>query len=149
MGKEAGMKSEWFFCDLLKEKGIAYTFTNDWYDFLVKDKKVEVKSCQLSIKKGKNYKKYIGNKGKSGKYTVGKFDFKDEEQRERLIKENVWICLIVRHKLKNSIDNENQFIVYGFIRAEQLSNKRLLSIHQARDLEPISFEDGVLELYGK
>lgn len=138
MGKVAGMKSEWFFCDLLRAKGIAYIFENDWYDFLVKGiYKVELKSCQISIKKNGERNK----KGKSG-YAIGRFDFTNEDNLKQAIKENIWIGLVVRHK--------EQFIMYGFIKAEKLKNrKRYLTIHQARDLKPLSFEDWVLELYGE
>lgn len=127
------MKAEWFFCDLLRAKGIAYTFINGWYDFLVKEKiKVELKSCQISIKK----------KGKGQGYSVGRFDFTNSDNLKQAIEENIWIGLIVRHK--------DQFIMYGFIKADQIKDrKRYLTIHQARKLKPMSFEDWILELYGK
>ena len=132
MGKAAGMKSEWFFCDLLRAKGIAYIFENDWYDFLVKGTyKVELKSCQISIQKD-------CRRG----YSIGRFDFTNEDNLKQAIKENIWIGLVVRH--------QDQFIMYGFIKAEKLKNrKRYLTIHQARDLKPLSFEDWILELYGE
>ncbi len=129
MGKEAGMKGEFFFGSLLRDKGIEYTFENSWYDFLIKEKyKVEVKSCQLSVKQGK-----------TNNIHVGRFDFTNKENRKRQINENIWICLLVRHR--------DQFIIYGFIRAKKLSGKRYLSIHQARELRPMDLEDWLLELY--
>ncbi|KKM16364.1 hypothetical protein LCGC14_1686600 [marine sediment metagenome] len=136
MGKVEGMKSEWFFGDLLRDKGIKYVFENDWYDFLVKGSyKVEIKSCQITVKRGK--KEHKGQ----GKYRIGRFDFTDKENRERQIKENIQIGFIIRHK--------EQFIMYGFVKANQLSGKRYLSIHQLRELRPMSFEYWILELYKK
>lgn len=54
---------------------------------------------------------------------------------------NVWVCFIVRH--------DNQFIVYGFIRAKYLNMKRYFSVHQLRDLPIINLNDWIDRLKRK
>ena len=124
-----GMKAENFFSALLNKCGIEHDFVDEWYDYLVKKgidsfEKVEVKSCQISVK---------NNKKDSGEYTIGRFDFTSEENREKQFKHNVWIALIVRHR--------EQFIMYGLVKAKDLNQRRYLTLHAARKLRPISFED--------
>ncbi len=135
IAKEAGMKSEEYFSSLLRSEGLDYVFEDDWFDYLVNGHKVELKSCQITIK-------HYLNKNKEGQYVpgnrIGQFDFTNEENRERYIKENIWIALVIRHK--------NQFIMYGFIRANQLDGKRYLSIHKAKKLKPLDFVDWVKKI---
>ena len=123
------MKAENFFSALLNKCGIEHEFVDEWYDYLIKKgvddyEKVEVKSCQISVK---------NNKKDSDTYTIGRFDFTSEENRNKQFKHNVWIALIVRHR--------EQFIMYGLVRAKDLNKKRYLTLHAARKLRPISFED--------
>ena len=122
MGVEAGMRAENYFASVLNEKGIFYNFDDEWYDFMINKKvKVEVKSCQISIKDMDKH------------YRPGRFDFTDEENRKKQYEEDIWVCLIVRH--------QEQFILLGFVKAKQLEMKRYLSLPNARGLHPISFED--------
>ena len=123
------MKAEQYFTSLMNTKGLRYEFIDDWYDFLVeKQHKVEVNSCQISVK----------SRGEDGGYQIGRFDFTDEENQNKQLKENVWIALIVRHR--------EQFLFYGFVRAKQIQNARYFSIHQARDLKPIDLDEWVKKI---
>jgi len=121
MGAEAGMKSENFFAATLNEKGIFYNFDDDWYDFTVCKVKVEVKSCQISVKDNDKI------------YRPGRFDFTNEENRQKQFDENIWVCFIARH--------HDQFILLGFVRAQKLEMKRYISLPQVRKLSPLSLED--------
>lgn len=119
------MKAENFFHSLMNQKGIPVRLDDDWYDFTVYDKiKVEVKSCQLSIK-------FIRDK-KPG-FRPGRFDFTKEDNREEQFKENIWVCLIVRH--------HDQFILYGFVKARELKKKRYWPITTVRELKPLEFDE--------
>jgi len=132
MGYKKGAIGENFFSSLLYACGIKYNFVDDWYDYLVEDIKVEVKSCQLTIK---GTSKLKGKELKEG-YKIGQFDFTSKENRERIIKEDVWIALIVRHR--------RQCIFYGFIKGSQLNGSRYLTLHKARDLKPINLNEWIL-----
>ncbi|OGS40592.1 MAG: hypothetical protein A3K77_07590 [Euryarchaeota archaeon RBG_13_31_8] len=132
MSKEIGIKAEHFFADLLNKAKLNFEYTDDWYDFLVENKhKVEVKSCMISTSNGNN-KKEKKNK------RIGRFYFTSNENSERQYKENIWICLVVR--------NIQQYMIIGFLRAEQINKKRYLSIHQANNLKLISFEQWLSEV---
>ena len=134
--KRAGMKAEEFFSSLLFKEKLDYTFEDDWYDYLVMGHKVELKSCQMTVKHYSKDKEKIYKQN----YSIGRFDFTDKDNRERQIKENIWIALVVRH--------DSQCIILGFVQAKKLSGKRYLSIHQARDLKPLTFENWLEEIKG-
>lgn len=125
-----GMKSENYFASILNKFGIKYEFVNDWYDFLVNDDcKVEVKSCQLSIKNGK---------AKDAHYIPGRFDFTREENRENQFKENVWVAFILRH--------ENEFMLLGFVRAKKLQKRRYIPLPELRKLNLVSFDNWLFQV---
>lgn len=130
MGKEAGLRSEDYFRQMMNSKGIDYEFVDSWYDFLIKGKyKVEVKSCQISIKN--TFKSHKG-------FRIGRFDFTGKEQRKNLWKENVWVCLIIRHR--------HEFLLYGFIKYQKIG-KRYLTLHQARSLKIMGLDEWILETF--
>lgn len=130
--RSIGLKAEDYFLTKLSEKEIPYDYVNEWYDFLINKKhKVEVKSCQLTIRHTTDYG-----------WRIGRFDFTNEENREQQYKENIWICLIIRH--------QDQFLFYGFLKAKEIWNKRMnkklsryLTIHKARSLKPITFNEWI------
>lgn len=122
--KEKGIKAENYFISCLNDIGIPYLYEDSWFDFEVLGQKVEVKSCTFSVK----------NTGRCN-YRAGRFDFTDEDNREKQYKSNVWVCFILRYK--------EQFILLGFCRAKQLEKKRYISIHKIRDLDLIDLNDWI------
>lgn len=135
--KHIGLNSEYFFMDRLNELKTEYEYIDKWYDFEINNHKIELKSCRLTIKG--RYCKNI-KRTKYDKYQIGRFDLgADKERIKRLIDENVWFCLLVRH--------EKQFIILGLFQANQLKYKRYISIHQSRDLDLIGLE-AWLKKYG-
>ena len=57
-----GMNAENYFKSILNKFGIESEFVDSWFDFLVNKKyKVEVKSCQLSVKDGTSDRRYFPN----------------------------------------------------------------------------------------
>lgn len=127
MGKAHGIKAEEYFSEILGKCGLTWDFVDDWYDFVVNGSKVEVKSCKISVKCNHNSKKDCGCN-----YSLGRFDFTAEENRDQQFEENVWVCLIVRHR--------EQCMLYGFLKAKQLKKRRYLSLHKAMELEPIDLD---------
>lgn len=136
--KRAGMKAEEFFSSLLFKEKLDYTFVDKWYDYLVEGQKVELKSCQLTHRA---YRRIRSKGNYFPDWRIGQFDFTKEEAREKIIKENIWVALVIRH--------DNQFIMYGFIRGGKLDGKRYLSIHKARGLKPLEFIDWIEEIKRK
>ena len=106
---------------LLDMQGIKYEFINDWYDFDVGRHKLEVKSCRLCI-----------SSGEQG-YKIGRFDFTSEENRERQIKEEVWICFVLRVA--------GQKVVLGICRASKLDGKRYISLSQIRKYDLFTWQE--------
>lgn len=125
-----GQKAETFFENLIKSNDLKVEFKNCWYDFLVEDFKVEVKSCQLTIKN--NDKKALYRR------RIGRFDFTNHDNKKKQIEEDIWVCLIIRH-----ID---ECLLYGFVKASKILNKRYLSIHQARELKPLCLIDWIAKI---
>ena len=116
--KTNGTRAEQFFVDKLREFNIKPKFVNKWYDFEVEGQKVEVKSASISIKQNKLSRR------------VGRFDF--HNTLNRMIKENVWICFIVRYK--------NDFILLGLTKASNRIGKRI-SIHKIYDMQLLKIND--------
>jgi len=136
LGKEAGQKAEMFFSSLLYKAGLDYTFEDVWYDYKVEGQKVELKSCQMTIKH--SYSKKCKRKKDHSSYRIGRFVFSSQENREKALKENIWIALLVRHG--------NQFIIYGFLRAKDVENNRYLTLHKARELKPLRWKEWLKQL---
>lgn len=120
MSRIEGEETEEFFVKKLVVNELLYNKVNLWYDFEVYGKKVEVKSCQISVKNGK------------GDYKIGRFDFTKEENRKLQRKHNIWICFIVRE--------QGQMIILGFCKARSLPKKRYITLHEIRKIPLISKE---------
>ena len=119
MSYKEGIEGEQFFIAQLNEKGLIYEFIDSWYDFEVQGTKVEVKTCTLTISNGDHRQ-------------LGIYEFTSKENRENLFKENVWICLIVKHN--------DQFIIQGFVQAKLLDQKQHISIIAASRLKMINLD---------
>lgn len=130
MGKEAGQISEAYFERLMAQCNLDCMYIDDWYDYQVEGKiKVEVKSCRISVR-------HISNNLEG--YRIGRFDFTDLDHREKQFKENIWVCLIVRHR--------EECLLYGFVKAKQLNKTRYISLHKARELDPFNLDEWVEEI---
>lgn len=123
-----GMNSENYFKSLLNKSGIESEFIDSWYDFLVNKKyKVEVKSCQLSVKDGRRGKGY---------YRSGRFDFTGKKNRKLQFRKNIWVAFILRH--------ESEFLFLGFTRARNLKRKRYVTLTELRKISIINFDNWLL-----
>lgn len=127
MSKEAGIYAEEHFKSVLFDNKLEYLFINSWYDFEVLGQKVEIKSTIPVIKHGH----HNDRKTKTQKYQVGMFRFK-KDNLERMIKEKIWICFILRI---NTV-----YVILGFLKANK-NIKKKFSLCQLRDSKPISFEE--------
>ena len=123
--KYLGELAESHFKKILLDRCVPHQFVNKYYDFDVCNEKVEVKSCQLSVRDI--------SKGKLA-YRSGRYDFTKEKNRILQFQNNVWVCFIVRQGI-------NQFVVQGFCRARKLKKMRYISIPLARKFDLISFDD--------
>lgn len=127
--KVYGVRAENYFASLLNRFGIQFEFVNDWFDFLVnKEHKVEVKSCQVSIKEGRKEETH---------FRCGRFDFTREENREKQFNENIWVAFVLRH--------DKDFMFLGFVRAQKLNKKRYVPISELRKLNLLTFENWLIE----
>ena len=125
-----GMNAENYFASVLNKFGIESEFIDSWFDFLVNKKyKVEVKSCQLSVKDGPR---------KKGYYRSGRFDFTEEKSRKLQFKENIWVAFILRH--------ESDFLLLGFTRAKNLRKKRYINLTKLRKISIINFGNWLLQI---
>ena len=130
MSHKHGKIAENYFSLLMHKQGLEFKFVNDWYDYEIENRvKVELKSCQPSILQYSKHKE-------AELYRVGRFDFTDEDNREKLIKEDVWIALVVRFR------KEAMFL--GFIKGSSLNGNRYLSLHHVREKGIISLSDFIL-----
>lgn len=120
MGYKEGLRGENNFVAELNKAGIPYTSIDTWYDFEVLGQKVEVKSCKISIKNGKHNK-------------IGRFDFTDENNRQKQYDSNIWVCFIIRRHEK--------YIILGLTKAKKLNKKRYVSIHEAIQTNPTPLEE--------
>lgn len=123
--KHYGLNAENYFASVLNKFGVEFKFIDSWFDFLVNKKyKVEVKSCQISVKDGKRSAKY---------YRIGRFDFTEKNNRKRQFKENIWVAFILRH--------ESDFLLLGFTRAKHLKRKRYIPLTRLRKISIINFDN--------
>jgi len=121
--KLKGKIGEKFFEKILKKRRVKFEKINSWYDYSVLGNKVEIKSCNLSIKHTDN------------SYHVwrsGRFDFTSFFNRTKQFDENVWIVFIVRY--------HEQCIVLGAIKAKELNKCRYISLHKIRELNLYQFK---------
>lgn len=121
--KENGIKAEYHFIAILNRIGIPYEYIDSWFDFEVLGKKIEIKSCQITIKNGKIRR------------SIGRFDFTDKENRELQHKNNIWVCFILRYR--------EQFMILGLCRARKLDKKRYITLHKLRDLNLMDLEEWI------
>ena len=128
--KHIGVRSEYFLKDVLRDRKIPYKHMDSWYDFEIMGEKVELKSCRISVKH--TYQRKNGVACES--YRIGRFNF-DLTAMEKAIKENIWICLLVRHY--------EQFMILGMVRAKHIGEKRYLTIHKAREFNLIDLEEWI------
>ena len=125
-----GMNAENYFKSILNKSGIESEFIDSWFDYLVNKKyKVEVKSCQLSVKDGPK---------KKGYYRPGRFDFTEEKSRKLQFRKNIWVAFILRH--------ESEFLLLGFTRAKNLKRKRYVSLTALRKISMINFGNWLLHV---
>lgn len=128
--KVYGIKAENYFASLLSKFGIRFEFVDDWFDFLVnKDFKVEVKSCQLTVKEGKASKHW---------YRSGRFDFTKEENREKQFNEDIWVAFVLRH--------DSDFLLLGLCNAKRLQKKRYIPLNELRKLNVINLEQWLKQI---
>ena len=131
--KHYGMNAENYFKSILNKFGIESEFVDSWFDFLVNKKyKVEVKSCQLSVKDGKRSLEY---------YRPGRFDFTEEKNRKLQFRKNIWVAFILRH--------ESNFLLLGFTRAKNLKKKRYVALTELRKISIINFGNWLLQINKK
>lgn len=127
-----GLEAENFFMATLNNLGIDYKKVNKtWFDFLVNNIKVEVKSCCLTIRQKK------APKGKT-EYRSGHFDFTSKENRKNQYKENIWVCFIVRH--------EDNFMMLGFVKARELKKRRYVCVHKLRELNLVPLMEWIFKI---
>lgn len=125
--QERGLSAENFFASKMNALGLKFSFENDWFDFLVNENKVEVKSCELSVKQRINKKRTI--------YRCGRFDFTKKETRELQYNENIWVCFIMRHV--------EDFLMLGFVKARELNKKRYVPLQTLYKLKIIPLSEWV------
>ena len=125
-----GMNAENYFKSILNKSGIESEFIDSWFDFLVNKKyKVEVKSCQLSVKDGRRGK---------GHYRTGRFDFTEKRSRKLQFRKNIWVAFILRH--------ESEFLLLGFTRARNLKRKRYVPLTELRKISILNFSNWLLQI---
>jgi len=122
-----GIKAENYFSSTMNSLGLQHKYVDKWYDFIVEGKKVEVKSCELSVKQIK-----IRNKKRVETYRSGRFHFTEEINRNLQYKKNIWICFILRHNF--------DYLILGFIKAKKLNKKKLICIHKLKKLKMIPLD---------
>ena len=127
--RATGLKAENYFASRLNEVGIEHSFEDTWFDFRVNGHPVEVKSCQPSV--------VTISHGRSRK-TVGRFDFTKALNRKKQRKHNIWVCFVLRRR--------SEFLLYGFIQARGLPDKRYVSVHEASELKLFSFEQWIRKI---
>jgi len=128
--KQYGLNAENYFASVLNKFGIEFKFVDSWFDFLVNKKyKVEVKSCQVSVKDGKKSVEC---------YRIGRFDFTEKKNRKLQFKENIWIAFILRH--------ESNFLLLGFTKAKHLKRKRYIALTGLRKISTINFDNWLLQI---
>lgn len=130
MNNHYGIKAQNYFIKVMNEIGLKYKFDDSWYDFTVEGQKVEVKSCQLSIKQTKKK----GRK-KIETYRSGKFHFTEEKNRKLQYKNDVWVCFILRH--------EYDFMILGFVKAKKLKKRKQICIHKLMEIGFIGLNEWI------
>ncbi len=152
MNNYYGLNAENYFLSRMNSLGLKTSHDDSWYDFLVNNKKVEVKSCSLFIKQKKLKKssqvktkksQQVATKGnkKQIHYRSGRFHFTEPKNRENQFKENIWVCFIVRH-------NED-FMILGFLKAKDLKKKPEVTLSQLGKYKLINMDKWLLQVNRK
>jgi len=134
MNNHYGIKAQNYFIKVMNEIGLKYKFDDLWYDFTVEGEKVEVKSCQLSIKQTKKNEKKKGKKRRVT-YRSGKFHFTEKKNRILQYKNDIWVCFILRH-------NYN-FMILGFVKAKKLKKCKHICIHNLMKIGMVGLNEWV------
>lgn len=121
--QDRGLKAENFFASKMNSSGLKFSFEDEWFDFIVQGCKVEVKSCELTVKQ---------KVGKQDCFRCGRFDFTNEVNRDFQFEENIWVCFIMRHK--------NDFLLLGFCKAKELNKKRYITLHSLSKIKLVNME---------
>lgn len=121
----SGSKAEIFFKNKMEELGYKCERYKQWCDFIIQDKlKVEIKSCQL-------IRKWDFDKRNAPRF--GRIDFTCKDSRNKLFKNNCWVCVIIHEK--------DQFIIYGFIKMQDLGKQRYFSLSKLYQIGLLSFDE--------
>lgn len=119
MTYEQGEKTELFVCEQLTSLGVSFDIYDEWYDLNVwfyKTKpahRIEVKSTHLVNKHT------VTKKAQRISMCAGQFHFVDDHNRETQHSENVWYAFVLCH--------HEQMMLLGFIRAQEVPNKKYLN----------------------
>lgn len=137
-----GLNAENHFLSRMNQLGLKTSYDDSWYDFLVNNYKVEIKSCALFIKNKKDKKsQQVATKDKKTHYRSGRFHFTEPKNRENQFKENIWVCFIVRH-------NED-FLILGFLKAKDLKKKPEVTLSQLGKYKLINMDKWLLQVNRK
>ena len=147
-----GLNAENYFLSEMNKFGLKTSYDDTWYDFMVNNKKVEVKSCALFVQNKKleksqqvatklNKSSQAKTKGKKIHYRSGRFHFTEEKNRVLQFKENVWVCFIVRH-------NE-EYMILGFTKAKNLKKKSEITLSQLGKYKLVKMDRWLIEIYRK
>lgn len=134
MSYQYGFEAEQHVFSMLNKRGIGFTYIDKWYDVeLFNKEKLGIKCCNLSIKHQIN-----NARKKEESFRIGRFDFTNEETREKINKQNIWVCFVIKFL--------NNYMICGFCRGKELLNKRDIPIHRLRKIKVLSFEEWTKEL---
>lgn len=123
--KNIGMEAEYAFIKELNERGIPYTFVDDWYDFEVLGAKVEVKSTKLI------HKFHTGKGVKT--YKTGRFILTDEQKSRK-----IWIAFFLRW--------EERYFFLGMAKHNHNHKRKYIPLSQIKRLQLISLEEFTKEV---
>ena len=113
-----GMNAEYHVIKELQKQGMEVKHTKTWYDIQIKEEKIEIKSSCISVKS-------TGRTKRKTSWEYGRFDFQNKKNREKIWKNNIWLCFVIRWK--------KRFMILGFIQAQKLPQRRYFKISQLRD----------------
>lgn len=116
--QERGVKAEFFVIEKLQARGLVVDYINSWYDIKIGDKKIEIKSASLSVKSS-------GRKKGLSSWEFGRFDFTNEDNRDKIWSGNIWVCFVIRWR--------TDFLILGFVKAKCLPKRRYQKISFLRD----------------
>lgn len=110
--KEKGYLAEQEFIKLLNENGIPYEYLDDWADFKIYNKYIDVKSTIISHK-------FTNRKRSNQQYKIGHYQITDTQ-----LKKKCYLALFIRIK--------DRFLFVGIIKINKRTKKRI-SLHKIRE----------------